>query len=252
MNSRDVTEIRERTQQLRVLDRVLRHNLHNAMTIILGYGELIAEEATGSLANYANRIVSEGTDLVETVTYFLDAVMEDFIQSLEKYRDSDSREDQLTFEYMKRAHKFAKRHRAIGVSALGWHSLLQSKGIPLESEEADQLNVEVFKTIKERTRDASEEMADEYGEPEVLEGYGRRNTTTMAIAPTTSSSFILGQESQSIEPLMSNCYVKDLAKIKTTIRNPYLKEVLEEHDKNDISIKILNGNKTAQKKKTIH
>ena len=176
------------------------------------------------------------TDLVETVTYFLDAVMEDFIQSLEEYRDSDSREDQLTFEYMKRAYNFAKRHRAIGVSALGWHSLLQSKGIPLESQEADQLNVEVFKTIKERTREASEEMAEEYGEPPVLEGYGRRNTTTMAIAPTTSSSFILGQESQSIEPLMSNCYVKDLAKIKTTIRNPYLKDVLEEYDKNEMEI----------------
>jgi ribonucleoside-diphosphate reductase alpha chain len=79
-------------------------------------------------------------------------------------------------------------------------------------------------------------MADEYGEPEVLDGYGRRNTTTMAIAPTTSSSFILGQESQSIEPLMSNCYVKDLAKIKTTIRNPYLKDVLQEHDKDDMEI----------------
>jgi ribonucleoside-diphosphate reductase alpha chain len=72
-------------------------------------------------------------------------------------------------------------------------------------------------------------MADEYGEPKVMEGYGRRNTTTMSVAPTTSSSFILGQVSQSIEPLMSNCYVKDLAKIKTTIRNPYLQEVLEKY-----------------------
>jgi len=76
-------------------------------------------------------------------------------------------------------------------------------------------------------------MAKEYGEPKVLEGYGRRNTTTMAIAPTTSSSFILGQVSQSIEPLMSNCYVKDLAKIKTTIYNPYLKELLAEKGKDD-------------------
>lgn len=168
------------------------------------------------------------TDLVETVTYFLDAVIEDFIVSLERLRDSDEAEDQQSFEFMKRAHKFAKEHRAVGVGTLGWHSFLQSQSIPMESQEADQLNVEIFKTLQERTQDASEQMAEEYGEPDVLKGYGRRNTTTMAIAPTTSSSFILGQVSQSIEPLMSNCYVKDLAKMKTTIRNPYLKEILDE------------------------
>jgi len=174
------------------------------------------------------------TDLIETVTYFLDAVMEDFIVSLERLRDSDEAEDRQSFEFMKRAHKFAKEHRAVGVGVLGWHSFLQSESIPMESPEADQLNVEIFKNLKERTHAASEEMAEEYGEPEVLKGYGRRNTTTMAIAPTTSSSFILGQVSQSIEPLMSNCYVKDLAKIKTTIRNPYLKEILVENDKDDM------------------
>jgi len=174
------------------------------------------------------------TDLIETVTYFLDAVMEDFIVSLERLRDSDEKEDQQSFEFMKRAHKFAKEHRAIGVGVLGWHSFLQSESIPMMSEEADQLNVEIFKNLKKRTYSASEEMAEEYGEPEVLKGYGRRNTTTMAIAPTTSSSFILGQVSQSIEPLMSNCYVKDLAKIKTTIRNPYLKEILKKNEKDNV------------------
>jgi ribonucleoside-diphosphate reductase alpha chain len=173
------------------------------------------------------------TDLVETVTYFLDAVMTDFITRLEDLRDSDDREDQRAFEFMERAYNFARDHRAIGVGVLGWHSFLQSKRIPLESEEADRLNEDIFRTIRERTRSASEQMAEEYGEPPVLEGYGRRNTTTMAVAPTTSSSFILGQVSQSIEPLMSNCYVKDLAKMKTTIRNPYLKEVLQEHGKDN-------------------
>jgi ribonucleoside-diphosphate reductase alpha chain len=59
-------------------------------------------------------------------------------------------------------------------------------------------------------------------EPEVLKGYGRRNTTTLAIAPTTSSSFILGQVSPSVEPLNSNYFVKDLAKGKFTYKNPYL------------------------------
>jgi ribonucleoside-diphosphate reductase alpha chain len=71
-------------------------------------------------------------------------------------------------------------------------------------------------------------MGKEYGEPAVLKGYGRRNTTTMAIAPTTSSAFILGQVSQGIEPVWSNCYVKDVAKLKVTIKNPFLEALLEE------------------------
>lgn len=171
------------------------------------------------------------TDLVETVTYFLDAVMSDFIKSLESLRDSEEKEERQAFQFMERAYNFAKENRAIGVGTLGWHSFLQSQSIPLESDEAADINEEIFETISTRARNASEDMADEYGEPPVLEGYGRRNTTQMAVAPTTSSSFILGQVSQSIEPLMSNCYVKDLAKIKTTIKNPYLKEILEEKGK---------------------
>src|SRR5699024_7397457 len=77
------------------------------------------------------------------------------------------------------------------------------------------------------------ELAELFGEPEILKGYGRRNTTLLAPAPTTSSAFILGQVSQSIEPLMSNYYVKDLAKTKVTVRNPYLKEVLAKYGKDD-------------------
>jgi ribonucleoside-diphosphate reductase alpha chain len=71
-------------------------------------------------------------------------------------------------------------------------------------------------------------MAQKYGEPEYLVGYGRRNVTLNAVAPTTSSAFILGQVSQSIEPIWSNCYVKDVAKMKVTIMNPILKKLLIE------------------------
>ena len=74
-------------------------------------------------------------------------------------------------------------------------------------------------------------MAKDYGEPKILEGYGRRNTTTMAIAPTTSSAFILGQVSQGIEPIWSNCYIKDVAKLKVTIKNPTLLDLLQEKGK---------------------
>ena len=99
--------------------------------------------------------------------------------------------------------------------------------ISFDSKEAFDLNSQIFKFIKERSYQASEELADRFGEPEVLKGYGRRNTTLNAIAPTTSSAFILGQVSQGVEPIWSNIYVKDIAKIKTTIKNPFLLELLQ-------------------------
>lgn len=172
------------------------------------------------------------TDAVETLTYFLDAVMEEFIQKLEVYRDSDDKDHQLTFTFMEKAYNFAKDNRALGLGALGWHSLLQSKMLPFDAQEAYHLNNEIFKTIKEKSYKASEELAKLYGEPKVLKGYGRRNATLNAIAPTTSSAFILGQVSQGIEPIWSNNYVKDIAKIKTTIKNPFLIKLLEEKGQN--------------------
>ena len=155
------------------------------------------------------------TDAIETMTYFLDTVCEEFIRKTE---------GQI---YLKRARDFAMNHRALGAGVLGWHSYLQSKMIGFESAEAAKKNLEIAQTLRERTHKASAELADKFGEPELLKGYGMRNTTTMAIAPTKSSSFILGQVSQSIEPEFSNCYVKDLAKMKVTIKNPYLKKLLK-------------------------
>lgn len=172
------------------------------------------------------------TDAVQTMVYFLDAVITDFLRKLEEYRDSPELDDQQTFMFMERAYNFAKANRALGLGVLGWHSLLQSKRLPFDSQGAFDLNSEIFKTIKERSYAASEELAKLYGEPEVLKGYGRRNTTLNAVAPTTSSAFILGQVSQGIEPIWSNIYVKDIAKIKTTIKNPFLTELLEEKGMN--------------------
>ena len=174
----------------------------------------------------------KNTDAVETMVYFLDAVITEFIEKLEAYRDSDSREDQLTFMFMERAYNFSKENRALGLGVLGWHSLLQSKRLAFDSAEAYNLNSEIFKEIKDRSYKASEELAAVFGEPKVLKGYGRRNATLNAVAPTTSSAFILGQVSQGIEPIWSNCYVKDIAKIKTTIRNPFLEELLDEKGQN--------------------
>lgn len=173
------------------------------------------------------------TDAIEVMTMFLDTVCEEFIRKTEGH------------EYLKRAREFAINHRAIGVGVLGWHSYLQSNMIGFESKEASKKNYEIAQTLRERTHKASRELAISHGEPPLLQGYGMRNTTTMAIAPTKSSSFILGQVSQSIEPEFSNCYVKDLAKIKVTIKNPYLEKLLEEKGRNtsDVwdSIKVADG-----------
>ena len=168
------------------------------------------------------------TDAVETMIYFLDAVITEFLEKLEVYKNSDDLDDQQTFLFMERAYNFSKENRALGMGVLGWHSLLQSRMLPFDSQGAFDLNSEVFKNIKEHSNKASRDLAEKFGEPELLKGYGRRNTTLNAVAPTTSSAFILGQVSQGIEPIWSNIYVKDIAKIKTTIKNPFLVKLLEE------------------------
>ncbi len=171
------------------------------------------------------------TDLIDTMIAFLDAVMGDFIQKLEDLRDSDDADKRQGFSFMERAYNFAKANRALGLGVLGWHSLLQSKKLSFESAEAMSLNTEVFKLIREQADEATKVLAKELGEPEVLKGYGRRNTTLLAIAPTTSSAFILGQVSQGIEPIWSNCYMKDVAKMKVTIKNLTLQALLAEKGK---------------------
>jgi len=176
------------------------------------------------------------TDAIEIMTYFLDAVMTEFIEKLEALRDAEDIDKNQAFTFMERAYNFAKNHRALGLGVFWWHSYLQSKMIPMESIEANELNVEIFKNLKEKAYKASEDMAKEYGEAPYTVWYGRRNTTLLAIAPTTSSAFIIGQASQSIEPWFSNCYVKDLAKLKVTIKNKYLEKLLEEKGKNDREI----------------
>jgi len=155
------------------------------------------------------------TDAIQTMIYFLDAVMSEFIDKTDGV------------EFMEHPRNFAIRHRALGLGVLGWHSYLQLNDIPFESITARGKNNIIFKTIQKRSRDASKGLAELLGEPKVLKGYGLRNTTTMAVAPTTSSSFILGQVSPSIEPLNSNYFVKDLAKGKFTYRNPYLTKLFK-------------------------
>jgi ribonucleoside-diphosphate reductase alpha chain len=169
------------------------------------------------------------SDAVQVLTRFLDTVIEEFIEKTEG------------LPFMEAPRKFSMQQRALGIGVLGWHSFLQSKSVAFESLEAKMLTNQIFSHIEAESMTASGELAKTYGEPEKLKGSGRRNMTTQAIAPTTSSSFILGQVSPSIEPLNSNYFVKDLAKGKFTYKNPFLKEVLKEHghDNSDVWKSIL-------------
>lgn len=160
------------------------------------------------------------TDTVEVATFLLDAVIDEFIEKASG------------IPFLKRAVRFATRHRALGIGWLGWHSYLQSKMIALESMEAKYHNVQVAQTIHNQAFAASAKLAEMYGEPELLKGYGRRNATLLAIAPTKSSAFILGQVSEGIEPIRSNYFIDDKAKGKYTVKNKFLEAVLEVKGKN--------------------
>ncbi|REA63839.1 ribonucleoside-diphosphate reductase subunit alpha [Dyadobacter luteus] len=156
------------------------------------------------------------TDAVRLAIFFLDAVLQEFIEKTEGNH------------FLANANRFAKRHRALGLGVLGWHSYLQRNMIPFEGLQAKQLTVKIFQEIQAKSEKATQELALIYGEPELLKGYGRRNTTLLAIAPTTSSSAILGQTSPGIEPFSSNYYKAGLAKGNFMRKNKYLKELLEQ------------------------
>ena len=158
------------------------------------------------------------TDAVETYTYFLNAVMDEFINK------------SATLPGLARAHRFAEQHRAIGIGVMGYHSLLQSKLLEFDSLQTKSLNNEIFKEIQAASINASRWLAKYKGYKCIREGYA--NTTLMAIAPTKSSSFIHGAVSMGIEPIKSNYFIKDLAKTKTVYKNPFLEAELDKYDLN--------------------
>jgi len=161
------------------------------------------------------------TDAVETLVIFLDSVLDDFIHKA------------CSIPYLERAVRFAKRYRAIGVGVLGWHSYLQSQRIPLESREAFVRNALIFRTIRQRAEEASAWLRKRHPEDELADLMDRRNATLLAIAPTKSSAFILGQVSPSVEPYTSNYYLRDLQKARVPFRNPFLQELLRQKSRDE-------------------
>lgn len=187
------------------------------------------------------------TDAVEVGVYFLDSMLTDFVNKLKEERIKNPAFYDLIY---KPSVDFVEKFRAVGMGQSGLHSYMQSKSIAFHSLKGRMVSTLIQKTIQEQAYKASEKMALEYGRPSVFEGtnINRRHATLTAIAPNTSSSFIMGAQSQSIEPYITNYYVKDLVNIKVPIKNPYLEATLAAYGKNDEEtwLSILKNNGSVQ------
>jgi ribonucleoside-diphosphate reductase alpha chain len=131
-------------------------------------------------------------------------------------------------EEMSKAIYSASRERAIGLGAMGFHSLLHSKMIPWESPMAKALNARIFRHIKAQAEEATFELASERGEAPDMAGTGRRNSHLLAIAPNANSGLICGT-SPSIEPLRSNAFTQRTRAGSHLVINPHLKNVIRKY-----------------------
>ena len=160
------------------------------------------------------------TDLIYHAIWFLDGVMEEFIQRAKGLRGFEN------------AIRSAVKGRPLGLGVLGWHTYLQNKGIPFEGLSAQYETRKIFSQIKIESERASRDLADVYGEPLWCVGTGMRNTHLRAIAPTVSNSKLSGNVSPGIEPWAANVFTEQSAKGTFIRRNPVLEAVLEDNDLN--------------------
>lgn len=156
-----------------------------------------------------------GMSVPELTTWFLEGVLQEFIDRAKNLR------------FMENTVRSAQKGRAIGIGALGWHTFLQSKGIPFVGIQANAYTREIFGFIDSESLKASQNMAIEYGEPEWCKGTGVRHSHRIAIAPTVSNAHISGGVSPSIEPLPANIYNLKTAKGVFIKKNPVLEALLE-------------------------
>ena len=157
----------------------------------------------------------KNTNLIYDATWFLDGVLEEFIQRAKNMKG---------FENSVRS---AEKGRALGLGVLGWHSLLQKRGIAFESLLAQFKTREIFSKIKIETERASRALAEIYGEPLWCVGTGFRNTHLRSIAPTVSNSKLSGNVSAGIEPWAANIFTEQSAKGTFIRKNNELKKVFK-------------------------
>jgi ribonucleoside-diphosphate reductase alpha chain len=160
------------------------------------------------------------TNLIYDAIWFLDGVMEEFIQRAKGLRGFEN------------AVRSASKGRPLGLGVLGWHTYLQDRGIAFEGLPAQYETRKIFSQIKIESERASKDLASIYGEPLWCSGSGMRNTHLRAIAPTVSNSKLAGNISPGIEPWAANVFTEQSAKGTFIRRNPTLEKTLEEHGLN--------------------
>ena len=176
------------------------------------------------------------TNLIYDATWFLDGVLEEFIQRAKGMKGFDN------------SVRSAVKGRALGLGVLGWHTYLQKNGIAFEGLLAQFKTREIFSKIKIETERASRKLAEIYGEPLWCAGTGMRNTHLRAVAPTVSNSKLSGNVSPGIEPWAANVFTEQSAKGTFIRKNKELKKVLRKLaiDNKDTWDKILEDGGSVQ------
>jgi ribonucleoside-diphosphate reductase alpha chain len=201
------------------------NNLEVSMTNICSEITLFTDEEHSficclSSLNLAKWEEYKDTDCIQTAIWFLDGVMQEFI---DKSNGKDS---------LRRTHNHAKKGRALGLGVMGWHTFLQQKGLPFNSVASTVHTRNIFNKIRSESESASMDLAAEYGEPLWCKGTGMRNTHLLAVAPTVSNSVICGGISAGIEPLPANVYTFNGAKGTFIRKNKSLESLLESKGEN--------------------
>lgn len=178
------------------------------------------------------------TDAIAIMTYFLDCVMTEFIKKSEGVK------------HLVPARRFAERHRALGLGVLGWHTYLQSNMIEFDSLQANALTDQIFKQLQEQSKQASLDLAGWFGHAPIFDEVDEdivkyRNTTTNAVAPTRSSSGILGQSSEGRNLIEANYYQVRTAKGTFMRKSREFEKLLiskgMDNDETWESVKLANG-----------
>jgi ribonucleoside-diphosphate reductase alpha chain len=189
-----------------------------------------------SSVNLAKYDEWKNTNLIYDAIWFLDGVMEEFIQKAKNMKGFEN------------AIRSAEKGRAVGLGVLGWHTLLQQKGIAFEGLLAQFKTREIFSKIKIESERASRKLAEIYGEPLWCVGTGMRNTHLRSVAPTVSNSKLSGNISPGIEPWAANVFTEQSAKGTFIRKNNELKKVFKKIgiDTKEIWDKILEDGGSVQ------
>jgi len=218
-----------------------KHGLKVHMTNICSEITLHTDESHSfvcclSSLNLAKYDEWKNTNLIHDAIWFLDGVLEEFIQRSK---------GRVGFHNSVRS---AEKGRALGLGVLGWHTYLQEKGLPFEGLLSQYETRKIFSQIKIESERASMALAETFGEPLWCVGTGMRNTHLRAIAPTVSNSKLSGNVSPGIEPWAANVFTEQSAKGTFIRKNPTLLKLLRKYKLNTEAVwaKILKDGGSVQ------